>query len=87
MTTPKTVIILISLVIFVTIPAFTFADDAKVNETGNLSGQVNTSADDANLSVQNNSTNVSSEIQVTDKDASTGGIKNFMKSFKYQSGS
>ena len=63
-----------------------YADLKDVNGTDNLSRIGNISANMTNQSYQDGMiVNNSSATNVTDIVESTGGIKNFMKSFKFQS--
>lgn len=63
-----------------------YADMKDVNGTDNLSRIENISAHMTNQSFQDGMVvNNSSTTNLTDTVESTGGIKNFMKSFKFQS--
>jgi hypothetical protein len=63
-----------------------YADNEKTNGTNNMSQSVNISANETNQPYQdhNSSTN-SSKTNISDNVTPTGGIKIFMKDYKYQS--
>ena len=82
----KVMIVICTIFLFVSLVGVSYAETKDENGTNNLSQLGNISLQETNQSVHDFSNSNSSKItNSTIYVDSTGGIKNFMKNFKYQS--
>ncbi|MFH0968566.1 MAG: hypothetical protein V1862_12870 [Methanobacteriota archaeon] len=82
----KFAISIFTVFLLATVLGVAYADTEDVNGTDNMSQSGNISANETNQSFKDQNLSTSSgTIHKTNNSVSTGGIKNFMKSFQYQS--
>ncbi len=82
----KGAIVMFTVFLLVSFIGVSSAEIGDVNGTYNISQSGNISANETNQSYQDqNSSNNSGKTNVTNNAVSSGGIKNFMKSFQFRS--
>jgi hypothetical protein len=87
MVSPKVVLSIVTVFLLVSLLGVSYAENQAVNGTNNTSEPGNISVLETNQSDPDHTgNNTAHKILISDSVVSTGGIKIFMKDFKYKSG-